>query len=83
MVRWGDRAILVVRRTEARYYAMQGTASSDGCFLRWEPDALQVISPCTHGVYDLQGHVIAGLTTKPLTRYAVFERDGVVYVTES
>jgi len=80
MVRWGDRAILVIRATEGRYVAMQGTAPSDGCLLRWEEDALRIVSPCSHVVYDLEGRPVTGLSTRPLQGFPVFLRDAVVYV---
>ncbi len=80
MVRWGDRAILVVRPTQDRYVAVQGTAPSDGCLLRWEEDALRIASPCSYVVYDLEGRPVTGLSTRPLQGFPVFLRDGVVYV---
>ncbi len=82
-VSWGDRLILVVHRTSGEYFAVQGTASSDGCLLRWDADAMRVVSPCSYVVYDLSGNVVAGLTTAPLAQYRVFEREAVVYVTEA
>jgi nitrite reductase/ring-hydroxylating ferredoxin subunit len=83
VVDWGTRVVLVVRRSESRYYAVEGTAPSDGCLLAWDPEGLRIVSPCSYLVYDVWGHVVAGLTTVPLRRYDVFERDGVIYVTES
>ncbi len=82
-VSWGDRLILVVHRTRGEYFAVQGTASSDGCLLHWDADAMRVVSPCSYVVYDLSGNVMVGLTTKPLAQYRVFEREAVVYVAEA
>ena len=78
---WGDAVILVVRREEGEYYALQGTSPTDGCILRWDEESLRVVSPCTHAVYDLRGHVVRGLTREPLVRFPVHVRNGVVYVT--
>ncbi len=83
MVRWGERAILVVRAEESRYFALQGVSPGDGCILEWDNESSRVYSPCSHVVYDLHGNVVTGLTTAPLARYAVFVREGTVYVTES
>lgn len=83
MVTWGARSVLVVRREELGFSAVQGTAPSDGCFLEWNPDALRIESPCSYVVYDLDGNVVEGLTRIPLQRFRVFERDGTLYVTES
>jgi nitrite reductase/ring-hydroxylating ferredoxin subunit len=79
---WGDRAILVVRPDSLRYSALQGTSPADGCVLRWDQEALRVYSPCSFAVYNLQGAVVTGLTTKALKQYAVSIRDGVIYVSE-
>lgn len=78
---WGERIILVVRRTERDYYALQGTSPTDGCILRWDAESQRVVSPCNYIVYNLSGNVVTGLTTESLQRYSVFVRDGVVYLT--
>jgi nitrite reductase/ring-hydroxylating ferredoxin subunit len=78
---WGERIILVVRRTEREYFALQGTSPTDGCILQWDADSRRVVSPCNYIVYNLSGDVVAGLTTESLQRYSVFVRDGVVYLT--
>lgn len=78
---WGERIVLVVRRTEREYYALQGTSPTDGCILRWDVESQRVVSPCNYIVYNLSGDVVTGLTTESLQRYAVFVRDGVVYLT--
>lgn len=83
VVTWGPRILLVVHSTEREYAALQGTSPLDGCILDWDPVSLRVVSPCSFLVYDLHGNVVRGLTTVPLQRYAVFVRQGSVYVTES
>jgi nitrite reductase/ring-hydroxylating ferredoxin subunit len=83
MVTWGARSVLVVRRDSVTFFAVQGTAPNDGCFLQWNRDALRIESPCSYVVYDLDGNVVEGLTRIPLRRYRVFERAGTLYVTES
>jgi nitrite reductase/ring-hydroxylating ferredoxin subunit len=80
LVRWGDKAILVVRAEDSRYFAVAGVAPGDGCVLDWDDRARRIVSPCSYVVYDLRGNVVTGLSTAPLTRYNVFTRDGVVYV---
>jgi nitrite reductase/ring-hydroxylating ferredoxin subunit len=78
---WGEQAILVVRRTETEYAALQGVSPVDGCILEWDADALRVTSPCSHQLYNLRGHAVEGLTTEPLQRYRVYVRNGIAYVT--
>ena len=83
MVQWGDRAILVVRTADGTFFATSGNAPHDGCQLRWEDESSRIVSPCSYAVFDVRGNVVAGLTTTALTRFAVFVRDGSVYVTEA
>ena len=83
VVTWGERVILVVHTGDQTYAALQGTSPLDGCILRWDLASLRVVSPCSYLVYDLHGNVVRGLTTVPLHRYAVFVREGAVYVTGS
>ncbi len=79
-VRLGATPILVVRLDDTRFVAVTGASPSDGCLLRWEEEASRIVSPCSYLVYDVDGSVVAGLSTTPLVRYPVFVRDGVVYV---
>ncbi len=83
LIRWGDRAILVVRPGQDRFAAVEGASPGDGCLLRWEEEASRIVSPCSYVVYDVDGTVVAGLSTRALQRYPVFLRDGVVYVGRS
>jgi hypothetical protein len=83
VVNWGERVVLTIRMGDQAYFALQGTAPSDGCILKWDPASLRVYSPCSYLIYDLHGNVVRGLTTVPLQRYEVFVRSGVVYVTGS
>jgi nitrite reductase/ring-hydroxylating ferredoxin subunit len=82
IVNWGDQIILVVRSAEEQYSALQGTAPNNGCILRWDAESRRVVSPCSHLVYDLHGHVVAGLTIEPLKQYAVSVRAGIISVTD-
>ena len=80
---WGEDAILVVRRDEQEFSALQGVSPVDGCILDWDAEALRVSSPCGHQVYNLRGHVVEGLTTESLQQYRVFLRNDIVYVTRN
>ncbi len=82
VLNWGTRVLLVVHAGDQEYAALQGTSPIDGCILEWDATSLRVVSPCSYVVYDLHGNVVRGLTTVPLQRYAVFVRQGAVYVTE-
>jgi nitrite reductase/ring-hydroxylating ferredoxin subunit len=82
VLNWGTRIVLVVHSGDHEFSALQGTSPIDGCILEWDATSLRVVSPCSYVVYDLHGNVVRGLTTVPLQRYAVFLRQGAVYVTE-
>jgi nitrite reductase/ring-hydroxylating ferredoxin subunit len=83
VVNWGEAIVLVVRTDEQSYSAVRAVAPTDGCILKWDPTSMRVLSPCSNLVYDLRGNVVRGLTTVPLTRYQVFVRDAVVYISRS
>jgi nitrite reductase/ring-hydroxylating ferredoxin subunit len=82
IVNWGERTVLLIRTDTAEYHALDGVSPYDGCVLRWDPQAMRVVSPCRYAVYDLRGNVVAGLTAIPLRRYRVSVRGGWVYVSE-
>ena len=78
---WGDEIVLLVRISDAEFYAIQGTSTLDGCILEWDQQAFRVVSPCGHQMYDLRGRAVEGLTTRPLRRYDVRVQHGLVFVT--
>jgi len=82
VINWGERIILVVRHGDRDYYALEGTSPTDGCILDWDAESSRVVSPCSYLAFDVHGNAVAGLSTQPLRRYAVFLRDNVVYVTD-
>lgn len=51
-----------------------------GCPVRWEPDANLFMCPCHGGVYYSNGEVAGGPPPRPLARYPVRLRDGVVEI---
>ncbi|MFQ6047536.1 MAG: ubiquinol-cytochrome c reductase iron-sulfur subunit [Gemmatimonadales bacterium] len=80
---WGERTVLLVRTGDEEFHAVEGVSPYDGCVLRWDPEAMRVVSPCRYQVYDLRGNVVAGLSTAPLRRYRVSLRGGWIYVSET
>lgn len=79
---WGDAIVLVIRVEESRYVALEGVSPDEGCILTWDETSRRVVSPCRFVVYDLRGNVVAGLSRRPLRRYEVFLRRGVVFVVD-
>lgn len=82
LIHWGERVILVVRRSQDQFHALQGVSPDEGCILEWDAQSLRVVSPCSYLVYDLGGRVVVGLGTKPLQRYSVLIRSGSIYVSD-
>ena len=78
----GEEPVLIVRMADHEYWAVHGVSPVDECLLRWDSEALRVVSPCGHQLYNLRGHAVEGLTTEPLRRYSVFVRNDIVYVTD-
>lgn len=54
-----------------------------GCPVRWIPSADLFMCPCHGGVYNDQGNVVAGPPPKPLGRYPVRVRSGLVEIQTS
>ncbi len=54
-----------------------------GCPVRWLPDADLFMCPCHGGVFYKDGRVASGPPPRPLIRYPVRVRDGVVEVLTS
>lgn len=54
-----------------------------GCPVRWLPDADLFMCPCHGGVYYNNGLVAGGPPPKPLPRYPVRIRDGIVEIKTS
>ena len=51
-----------------------------GCPVRWEPEANLFMCPCHGGVYYSNGDVAGGPPPRPLHRYPVRLREGVVEI---
>jgi len=54
-----------------------------GCPVRWLPDTDLFMCPCHGGVYYNNGRVAGGPPPKPLPRYPVRIRDGIVEIKTS
>ncbi len=54
-----------------------------GCPVRWLPDADLFMCPCHGGVFYKDGRVASGPPPRPLVRYPVRVRDGVVEILAS
>lgn len=78
--RWGEELILVVRESQGEVTAVSAVSPQDGCVVRWDTEVQQIVSPCTHLIYNRRGGVVTGLSDEALRSWPVLIRDGVVYV---
>jgi menaquinol-cytochrome c reductase iron-sulfur subunit len=73
-----------LRRTGPKeFIAFSINCTHLGCPIRWLPEADLFMCPCHGGVYYKDGRVASGPPPRPLTRYPVRVRDGVVEILAS
>jgi menaquinol-cytochrome c reductase iron-sulfur subunit len=73
-----------LRRTGPRdFMAFAINCTHLGCPVRWLPEADLFMCPCHGGVFYKNGQVASGPPPRPLTRYPVRVRDGVVEILAS
>ena len=68
------------RVDDTTFTAFAANCTHLGCPVRWLPDAKLFMCPCHGGVYDASGFVTAGPPPRPLARYDVRVRDGLVEI---
>ncbi len=79
----GKTASWLRRESESEFIAFSVDCTHLGCPVRWLPDASLFMCPCHGGVYYEDGTVAGGPPPKPLPRYLVRVRDGMVEVKTS
>ncbi len=68
------------RVNESEFIAFAINCRHLGCPVRWEESPQLFMCPCHGGVYYSDGEVAGGPPTKPLARYAVRVRSGMVEI---
>ncbi len=76
---WGTEAAFVYRKSATDFVIYNLHCTHVGCPVNWSPSAKRFFSPCHGGVFDQDGRVLAGPPPRPLDRYEVKVRKGVVY----
>lgn len=79
----GRTAAWLRRHTESDFIAFSVNCTHLGCPVRWLQHADLFMCPCHGGVYYNDGRVASGPPPKPLTRYPVRVRRGVVEILTS
>lgn len=82
--KWGDKlsesAAFVRRKTNNEFEAFSVNCTHLGCPVRWEQKPEMFFCPCHGGVYYKDGSTAAGPPPKPLPRYPLRVRNGIVEV---
>jgi len=60
--------------------ALSPSCTHLGCFVVWRADLEEFLCPCHGGRYDRTGKNIAGPPPRPLTRFPLTRREGMLYV---
>ncbi len=71
------------READDRFIAFAINCTHLGCPVRWLPDADLFMCPCHGGVFYGDGRVASGPPGRPLARYEVRVRGGVVEILAS
>lgn len=70
--------LVVFRAPNGELRALSSKCTHAGCNVEFKGDSIHC--HCHGGVYDLEGKNVSGPPPKPLTRYQVVERDGLLYI---
>ncbi len=71
------------RHSETEFIAFSINCTHLGCPVRWLQDADLFMCPCHGGVFDADGTAASGPPPRPLSRYPVRMRDGMVEIRTS
>jgi cytochrome b6-f complex iron-sulfur subunit len=61
-------------------YALSLVCTHKKCTVGFKPELDGFLCPCHKGRYDRYGKVISGKPPRPLERFALEERDGIVWI---
>ncbi|MCS7073708.1 MAG: Rieske (2Fe-2S) protein [Bacteroidia bacterium] len=72
--------ILIKRNSRGQIECFSLICSHKQCTVKWEPEIQQFLCPCHKGRYDANGNVVSGKPPKPLTKFKLEERNGILFV---
>jgi Rieske Fe-S protein len=76
-----DRTVVYLVKTgEDQVRAMHSTCTHLGCRTSYDRETKQILCPCHGGVYDVNGHVVAGPPPSPLPELSARIENGNVFV---
>jgi len=79
---WGKEAAFVYRKSENEFVVYNLHCTHAGCPVNWNGQAKRFFSPCHGGVFDQNGKVLGGPPPRPLDRYEVKIKNGILYAGE-
>ena len=74
------RSVLLMVRSDGGLTAISSVCTHLGCSVIYRPDRDEFDCPCHQGVFDGEGTPLSGPPQRPLERYPVEVRDGMVFV---
>jgi len=80
IVRFGNKAALLVRVSDSEWKALSAVCTHLNCTVQYQPSTRLIWCACHNGMYDLTGRVVSGPPPKPLEEYAVKVRGDEVVI---
>lgn len=72
--------VLVIHPRENRFVALSPICTHLRCGVVWDRETGRIRCPCHGATFDAQGNVLSGPPSRPLPRYTVEIKDGVLYI---
>ena len=73
--------VIVIRNPETeKLVALKSLCTHQGCSVKWDREKQNLACPCHGSAFDVEGEVVAGPATRPLSNYEVKEENNLVLV---
>jgi cytochrome b6-f complex iron-sulfur subunit len=66
---YNQTPVVVINRKGSGFIALSRICTHLGCLVGYDKFNSKLVCPCHAGEFDLEGNVLSGPATKPLTRY--------------
>ncbi len=74
------RKVILIHTKEGKLLALSTVCTHLGCTVFYRPQEHRFDCPCHQGVFDGEGNPVSGPPKRPLERYPVQVRNGLVFV---
>jgi Rieske Fe-S protein len=83
IIKFGNKPVIVIRKTEGEYIAFAGVCTHLDCIVQFRKDYGQIYCACHNGRYDLNGRNVSGPPPAPLKKFGVtIKKDEVIVYEE-